>query len=231
VNGREVAKLAFGAEGREVIEGEAEAIRTLPEDTRGAPEIHGVHHGPDFSMLRMPYVRGLPLEPSRAAEALALLDSWITDAQARSMREFPEWAAMHASLARSAAGQSVLADLENMQLRPVIRHGDFARWNLIRQNDGSLIALDWEWGHPAGMPGLDLVHYFLQDARLVERMEPSDAIAKTRTFLKSPACRDYLAKTGWNGDPLLPIIASLAWKQGAGHQENEAVLEAALGIR
>jgi hypothetical protein len=227
-NGREVAKVAFGVEGRAVIQGEAEAIRGLPEDTPGVPDIYGVHHGMDFSMLRMPYVKGLPLVPRRTPEALALLDSWITDAPARSIRDFPEWPAIHATLARSAPRQSALADLENLQLQPVIRHGDFARWNLLRQNDNSLIALDWEWGHPTGMPGLDLVHYFLQDARLVARMEPSEAIRLVCSLLELPLSCNHLDKTGWPRKAMLPIIASLAWKQGAGHQENAEMLEAAV---
>jgi hypothetical protein len=226
--GWEVAKLAFGDEGRAVIDGEAEGISKLPEGTRGVPEIHGVHHGPDFSMLRMPYVKGLPLVPRRTAAALALLESWATDTPARSIREFPEWPAIHATLSKSAAGRFALAMIENLLLRPVIRHGDFARWNLIRQNDGSLIALDWEWGHPAGMPGLDLVHYFLQDARLVQRMKPPQAVRHTCGLLELPRCRKHLEENGWPGNILLPIIASLAWKQGAGHQDNEHMLEAAV---
>jgi aminoglycoside phosphotransferase (APT) family kinase protein len=118
--------------------------------------------------------------------------------------------------------------LENLQLQPVIRHGDFARWNLLRQNDNSLIALDWEWGHPTGMPGLDLVHYFLQDARLVARMEPSEAIRLVCSLLELPLSCNHLDKTGWPRKAMLPIIASLAWKQGAGHQENAEMLEAAV---
>jgi hypothetical protein len=80
------------------------------------------------------------------------------------------------------------------------------------------------------MPGIDLVHYFLQDARLVERLAPVDAIAKTCGLLNSPGCAAYLHKAGWSGNALLPIIASLAWKQGAGHQENAEVLEAAVSV-
>ena len=90
--------------------------------------------------------------------------------------------------------------------------------------------LDWEWGHQDGLPGIDLVHYFLQDARLVERLSPAAAIRKTCSILKKHACRDYLKKTGWSGDPLLTIIACVAYKQGAGHQENAEILEEILNF-
>ena len=45
------------------------------------------------------------------------------------------------------------------------------------------------------------------------------------------ACRTYLDTTGWSGDPLLPIIASLAYKQGAGHQENAEMMQAAVAAQ
>jgi hypothetical protein len=62
----------------------------------------------------------------------------------------------------------------------------------------------------------------------VERMEPVEAIAKTCRLLNSSGCAAYLHKVGWNGNTLLSVIASLAWKQGAGHQENAEVLAAAV---
>jgi hypothetical protein len=68
----------------------------------------------------------------------------------------------------------------------------------------------------------------LQDHRLVERLRHQDAINATLNDLKQDAYMSYLKKTGWNTEPILPIIASLAYKQGARHQDNEKVLEAAL---
>jgi hypothetical protein len=230
-NDWEVAKLAFGIEGRAVIDGEYAALRDMPVDFPGIPQALGVHHGEEFSMLRLPYFSGLPLPPRESMRALGLLESWIRDLPILPASEFPEWPAICKALETTEAGRAAIARLAGMQLRPVIRHGDFARWNLLDMDDGKLMAIDWEWGHPSGMSGLDLVHYFLQDARLVERLAPADAIRKTLALLKGPACAQYLAKTGWNGDPLLPLIASLAWKQGAGHQENGEMVKMILNFK
>jgi hypothetical protein len=41
-------------------------------------------------------------------------------------------------------------------------HGDFVSWNMIRQDDGSCRAIDWEFGDPDGAPLLDLFHYLLR---------------------------------------------------------------------
>lgn len=38
-------------------------------------------------------------------------------------------------------------------------HGDFAPWNLKMTNDGRLVAVDWEYSFPNGLPLFDIVHF------------------------------------------------------------------------
>jgi hypothetical protein len=224
----EVAKVAFGKEGAEVLEHEAEALKELSLQAKGVPALLGLHRGEGVTLLRMSYLSGQPILKGESVNALNLLESWITNNDPKPSDQFPEWAAIESALSGSAAGGWAIAALAQQVLIPVICHGDFARWNLLKQNDDSLIVLDWEWGHSGGLPRIDLVHYFLQDERLVKRLPPAEAIHQTIAKLRSPACSKYLARTGWSGEPLLPIIASLAYKQGAGHQENRDVLNIAL---
>ena len=129
-------------------------------------------------------------------------------------------------------GSSLLSatqtNLVKITLKPVIRHGDFARWNLLRQSDGSLIVLDWEWGVASGMPGIDLVHFFAQDARLVKRLTPHAVVRSVEQSLGRGDCQDYLAATGWQGEARVVILAGMAFTVGAKQQANEAVLAALL---
>jgi hypothetical protein len=55
-----------------------------------------------------------------------------------------------------------------------------------------------------------------------------EAIAAALKAMQRPECRRYLEETGWGDKPLLPIIASLAYKQGAVHQDNSEMLETLL---
>lgn len=229
-SGNEVAKLAFGQAGKAVIEGEAAALSSLPAGLAGVPQFLGVHHGRDFSILRMPCIEGVPLQDRDMNAALTLLRAWISDAPFMPASQFPEWPAILAALNNHGDGQAAIEKLAGLQLKPTVRHGDFARWNLLRTGEGPLMALDWEWAHPAGMPGLDLVHYILQEARLVERLAPADAIRKTIDVLRQPCCTQYLEVTGWDNGRLLPVIASLAFKQGAGHQDNSGFLAVAVAM-
>jgi len=224
----EVAKISFGRDGARVLEREARVLQELQPLTTSVPRLLGLHRAAEVTLLRMPYLTGAPIAPGESADAIRLLRGWITDEVVKPATEFPEWAAIKGALSSDEAGVRVLGRISKMQLKPVICHGDFARWNLLRKSDGELMVLDWEWGHKLGMPGIDLIHYFLQDDRLVRRLPAADAIAATLRVLNQPPCRNYLDDTGWTGDPLMAIIACLAYKQGAGHQENVEVLRAAV---
>jgi hypothetical protein len=226
--GWEVAKIAFGPEGWDVIHGEAAALQSLPEQTPGAPALLGIHRAHSCSMIRLPLVRGSVLRQGDAKDAISLLDAWLSDAPLQEITAFPEWPAIQSALSGSERGRECLDDLAQIRLRPAVRHGDFARWNLLRQRDGSLVVLDWEWGTATGMPGIDLVHFFAQDARLVRGLAPAEVIRSVARSLERPACREYLEQTGWGGEAMLAILASIAFTVGARQQANEEVMEAAL---
>ncbi|MES2659827.1 MAG: phosphotransferase [Verrucomicrobiota bacterium] len=227
----EVAKISFGEAGLRILEKESEALRQLQPHAPGVPGLLGLHRAEGVTVLRMPYVSGHPIAPGAPTDALELLTCWIGKHAPKPVTEFPEWPDIESALSGSDAGSHRLKQLAGECLRPVVCHGDFARWNLLRKPDGKLVVLDWEWGHQGGLPGVDLVHYILQDARLVKRMTPGDAILATRDALDSPACRSYLKTTGWSNDPLLTILACLAYKQGAGHQDNLKMLAAGLQLK
>ena len=230
-SGWEVAKVAFGAEGWEVICGEVEALKSLPPHTPGAPTLLGVHRGEGISLMRMPYFQGSVLKHGESADAIALLASWRSVSQPSPISGFPEWAAIDSALSGSLRGRDVLERLSRMRLQPVVRHGDFARWNLLRTTNGGLMVLDWEWGQANGMPGIDLVHYFAQDARLVQRLNPAGVVQSVMKSLERPDCIKYLNATGWNGDIASAMIASIAYTVGAKQQANEEILAALLDAR
>jgi hypothetical protein len=227
---QEVAKIAFGDEGREVISAEAAVLRDLPERWQGIPRLIDCYATPTCSLLRMPFEKGQPISAGEFREALTLLDSWMSADVAMCADTFPEWSEICSPLTGSEEGRLALKALSQQMLVPTLRHGDFARWNLLRKADRSLVVLDWEWGKVNGMPGLDLVHFFLQDERLVKHLSHREAIVSSCEKLKQDACEQYIRACGWKGSFLLPVIASLAWKQGAGHQDNQEILDVAVQV-
>lgn len=226
--GWEVAKVAFGPNGWDVIQGEASTLISLPENTAGAPKVLALHRGQDISLMRMPHIEGVVLQQNASNKAIAILDAWISGHAPRPMEEFCEWPLIQCALSRHPKAAAVTQHLSQLQLRPVVRHGDFARWNLLQTSDGNIMVLDWEWSTPCGMPGIDLVHLFAQDARLVNRLPAAEVVQSVQRSLQTPECRAYLQKTGWGNDVKAAIMASIAFTVGAKQQANEEVLETLL---
>ena len=87
-------------------------------------------------------------------------------------------------------GQEVnhwLYALSNRKWPVVFYHGDFSPWNIFHTPDGSLRAIDWEYGTPVGLPYLDLIYYILQVARLIYGHTPNMARRCALEFLINTA--------------------------------------------
>jgi aminoglycoside phosphotransferase len=65
----------------------------------------------------------------------------------------------------------------------VIQHGDCVPWNLVQRPDGTLGAIDWEYGTLQGFPCLDLIYFILQTSFLVHRWAPPRAAEYATRYL------------------------------------------------
>ena len=220
----EVGKLAAGEDGAMMLDREAEAIRSISPQVPEIPELLGLEKAGDARLLRMPYIKGRALEPGNNEPVLRLLTSWLSDSPPQPLRSFPEWKAIDSALEDVPGGGRVTDLIGDLSICTSIRHGDLARWNLLITEEGDLKVLDWEWGEASGLPGIDLTHFLAQDFRLVERLSDIDVFRKTVHALQDPFWRNYLSATGWLGQEQALVIACLAFKQGAGHQQNEEIL-------
>ena len=218
-DGWEVAKLGRGEAARTMLRNEAAVLRELSKRGLSVPRCLGLHEHGEMTILRMPYLAGSGLSIRDSGEALDVLIQWAGNAAPESISGFEEWKSICAALETTADGREALESLSTQVVRPVIAHGDFARWNLLHQANGPLIVLDWEWGNTHGMPGLDLVHYFAQDALLVRQLDSANALRVVEASLSLPKAKAYLAQTGWTGNPITPILAWAAFKHGARHQK------------
>jgi hypothetical protein len=89
----------------------------------------------------------------------------------------------------------------------VARHGDYAPWNILATSQGRLSAIDWEYGSPAGFPGLDIAYYILRVGSLIYRWTPARAAAYAASHLEKRAgLRPYEAAV------LVRLAAWLAYR-------------------
>lgn len=93
--------------------------------------------------------------------------------------------------------QNAIERLSILKIRKAVVHGDFATWNLRAGQDG-LVSIDWEWAEPDGIAGLDLCYGLLQEALLVKKLSPRQALHDVKVAANSPCCKEYLKATGWH---------------------------------
>jgi hypothetical protein len=72
------------------------------------------------------------------------------------------------------------------------QHGDFAPWNLMQCDDGSVRAFDWEYGCVHGFPWYDSIYYLLQTSILGRRLGPAAALKAVTTGIESMPGADTL---------------------------------------
>jgi thiamine kinase-like enzyme len=172
----------------------------------------------------MPLIDGSMLRKGESNKAIPILDAWISKQAPKHIQEFAEWQSIVSAFQGHSKAEAVINHLRQKQLKLTVRHGDFARWNLLKTHEGNIMVLDWEWSTPCGMPGIDLVHLFAQDARLVDRLSANAIVQSTIHALEAQDCQAYLKKTGWGRDIKSAMVASIAFTVGTKQQANEEVL-------
>ncbi|MFM8654768.1 MAG: phosphotransferase, partial [Verrucomicrobiota bacterium] len=129
-------------------------------------------------------------------DRLEILHDWLLPKPPRPLSDFSAWKISSAWPEASAAEVQAASKI---QLRPCLRHGDFAPWNLLQRADGAWVAVDWEEGCAEDAPGLDLIHDLLQEEFLIQRSSPAEAKANIGAALQKPPYAKYLTACGWSG--------------------------------
>ncbi len=171
---------------QERLRNEYAVLNALPPNTGPSPLKFGSLS--DGVALCLGAVAGTALPPSLtpAPAALHFLEM-LPASQAVALDEHPWIQAL-----RSQAGSELERWLEPLGARKwpvVLQHGDFAPWNLVRTGDGSLRALDWEYGCIEGFPFFDIAYHVLQVALLIRRhsaLKAAETAASVLTALQTP---------------------------------------------
>jgi hypothetical protein len=133
---------------------------------------------------------------------------WFRHAREQGMPELDAW----------------LEPLAGKEWPVTIQHGDFAPWNTLRRPDGTLGAIDWEYGALEGFPYLDLAYYVLQTAALIYHWSPPKAAQYAAEYL---AGQQRFALSRAEGRALTSLAAYDAYRkfQEDGHATDIAHLQ------
>jgi glycosyltransferase involved in cell wall biosynthesis/thymidylate kinase len=122
-----------------------------------------------------------------------------------------------------AAMESVCNVFGQTGIRLAPCHGDYAPWNTLELQDGSLYVFDWEYSSKEAPLFTDLFHRVLMPARLVFRQPPGRVIARLLDLCKDPVLGSVISRSGIERPQLpgylLVYLIRLAMRE-AGAEEN-----------
>ena len=205
---KRVAKLGVTPAGNNKIVREATLLNSLRDHEIGQSGIPGLGRQwseEDWSAFTVDFFGGEKGAPFSKSEVVSILEKWASKNQNADFLKSVSWRDVSGHLSDTEMGIA-----GNLKLRSSLRHGDFAPWNILRDEEGVPVVIDWEFGLENDVPGWDLVHYLILEADLVERKTPQEALEGTIEALKGvDRIRQFLEFVGWAGHEHLLVKSYL----------------------
>jgi hypothetical protein len=205
--GRLIVKLGTTPPAIAKIRREGDFLKSHYNEGWMMPEIHHSWTEENWSAFAMTF-QGAPAAPSQSG-LCRLFKMWAADGRVCALGDFAGWKDLHSVMVECQVDTTTLQELQELELRQTLRHGDFAPWNLLGPgNGGELTVIDWEFGEVDSIPGLDLVHYLIIPAILVDGLAPLAALEAARASLQNePGFQELMMLWGWRDriDLLLKI--------------------------
>lgn len=179
------------------LDQEARIMRQLSgKGICGVPSVGSVGGDEASSWFEMAYLERVDVRSVTDGRAVWLLESWMSEEKenlletdlGRELWASEEWTPQ----------QKCLDRLRKLKISRAVMHGDFVPWN-FRQEAAQLMAINWKWAREDGLGGIDLCYGLLQEALLVKKLPPREALFYVRRAVESSVCVDYLEACGWGG--------------------------------
>lgn len=186
---RGYVKFARGEAARRRLRQEYQLLQRLP--TGAGPKALRFAPLADGEAMLITPLEGRALRAKLPPEqGLGKFLSFLANGEPVAAEEHP-W--LRALLERAGArAEPWLEPLAGRSWPLAVCHGDFAPWNIRRNRDGALSAIDWEYGCVDGFPYVDAAYFVLQTAALIHRWKPRKAASYAAAFLSNhpwPALR------------------------------------------
>ena len=225
-----VVKVGLGETAQKLIEREMKFLSAVPAGLAGIPRLAGTLREKNLSAFAQDFCDG-EFSPTTDTELVPkLMNAWVVESEGQMLSATAPWRELEPCLAAASRWQ-LLARLGQRTPRRVIWHGDFTPWNLKRdRRSGQGIALDWERGQLAGLPGWDWFHFVVQSGVLVKKLSPAALRDELETLLRSEDFSKYASRCGIVGSERELLLAYLLYnvevlKPSEGRAEIRTLLE------
>jgi hypothetical protein len=220
----EVVKLAFGPDSAKILDREAVMLKKLWAYP-SVPEIRDYQTSGNSARLHMTWQDGVAWHSHDISQIIGLLKCWKSNQEPKPLKSYPEWKSILAGFEGLPEWQSRAEEWSQFMLRPSIRHGDLTRPNLRRSPSGALWVHDWERGSFDGVPGLDLVHFLIQDVSFRNLISPQKVIQHVLKQLNAEPCRQWIQAIGWKDGPVPLLASTIAFNIGSEYFKQVELLD------
>lgn len=184
-----VTKLAIGKTLEPVVQ-EGQHLKTLCSRYRGVPEILNFQQGDRWVAYQTRFFAQQGPRCLTDPAVLELLNEWLIDEHS------PVKAIGWVEPLFLSLPMRLQSELGELRIQKAMIHGDFAPWNL-RNDEGGVVAIDWEWMNEDGIGGLDLIHGLIAEARLVRGFAAMSLLHYLEEQARKPHVQTYLSQCGW----------------------------------
>jgi glycosyltransferase involved in cell wall biosynthesis len=196
-----VVKVGTSEEARRLIRLEQDFFFPSPPSFPGLPRALAFYNDKDASAIAYQYVEGFsPTHGQGHGKAIGkVLSNWIHVGQTVPLSSLPVWRELEILRQENPDLDSVFKTLQNLPIKPVLFHGDFAPWNIRVPSspaDSQWMVLDWERNAIKGLPAWDWFHYLVQYNTLVRRVPAKTTLCEIEALWKDPTFLCYAQKTG-----------------------------------
>ncbi len=187
-----VVKAGTGAFAQKLIEREKIFLTSLPETFKNIPRTIAEFRSDTVSAFALKFVQGRSPQPTDDSGINRVLRGWLDETRVMPLSEIPTWQRLVAACNSNPDFIRLAARLGNKTFCPTIFHGDFTPWNIkVVEPSGDWVALDWERGELAGIPGWDWFHFRIQSAILVRKLSASDVAIEINRFIDSELFKKF----------------------------------------
>ncbi len=225
-----VVKAGMGRTAMNLIARETKFLESPPASVKGIPKLSGTFCEENLSALAQEFLDGEFPAAADTDRVPNLMNAWVVEGEGQTLAATAPWRELESVIAAAPRWQP-LALLGSRTVRRVIWHGDFTPWNLkLDRRTGGAVALDWERGQLAGVPGWDWFHFVIQSAVLVKKLSGPALREELEALLCSEKFAEYASRCGIAGDEQELALAYLLYnvevlKPSEGRAEIRALLE------
>lgn len=192
----EIVKVGVNRDGIDAVRSELDVIRSLQSYDIRIPSITQTYEteaGFGFGMTDLAGADA-PSGTITTAAALNVLTEWRQHGSVMRLRESHLWQSIAA--AWPAGHGEKREKVGDLPLECSIFHGDFVAWNLINTPEGVAV-VDWEFGKPVDVAGIDLIHFICQDILLLRGLQNGPFVEEALDEISQPVVWAFLSSVGW----------------------------------